>query len=31
MKILGKELTFSKDFEYTDNKLYISWLEITNN
>ena len=28
---LGKELTFSKDFEYTDNKLYISWLEVTNN
>ena len=28
---LGKELTFSKDFEYTDNKLYISWLEISNN
>ena len=28
---LGKELTFSKDFEYTDNKLYLSWLEISNN
>ena len=28
---LGKELTFSKDFEYKDNKLYLSWLEVTNN